>query len=613
MPVTLEDINRELARRSAPPSGVSLGDVNAELKRRAAPEAATPAFDPSQMVAQGRETLSQENIGRVLGMAAAPGIGTAAAFATRAAPMAFRAAATGLGVGAGDVGQQAGESIRGEREGIDPAQAAIAAGLGAGGQAVGELAGAALPGVVRRLARKGPEGRQTMQKAIADAERFGQTPTVAQATENPFLSTVEGIVSKYPGGAGVFRKKVKSATDALRGQLDQQAQKGIYRGLDPTRGGLSVKHGTDNFIDSFSRRAEPLFDEVTDRVGLGTPTPATNTLKTVQELTATTPGAERTTARLTSPFLREIAEDLAADAGPSGAMPFQALQAIRTKIGSRLSNPALLEDASTAEVKRLYGAISEDLKAQAYASGAKNVWDRANSFWRAGRSRIDDILAPLIGNKTPEKIYKSLVSGAKDGPTQLRTTMRSLKPEQQDAVTGTMIKQLGTPPPSMAGEAPEFSFSSFMTQWNQIDDAARDAFFKRGRNPQLGQDLQALADWAGRIRRTSKAFANPSGTAGTLGGFGGAMSLGSAITAPVLGSGALVLPLVYGGSVLGANRIAALMTSPKVVNWLAKATRLDPAGMSAHLGRLSGIAAKEDPETKEAIMAYLNSLQNEGP
>jgi len=616
VPVTLEDIQRELARRSAPPTGVNLGDVNAELQRRTTP-AAKPAFDPRQMVAQGRETLSQENIGRVLGMAAAPGLGTAAAFATRGAPLAGRAIATGLGVGAGDVGQQAGEAIRGEREGIDPRQAAIATALGAGGQAAGEAIGAAAPAAIRGLFRGGQRGRQEVQEAIADAARVGETPTVAQATQSTFLDSLESLLGRMPGGAGRIRQRVQSTTQNVRGQLERIAQQGLRRDLDPEVAGRGTIAGVEDFVQRFQDRSGPLFDEITTRVGAGTPAPVTNTAAALQRITTPIAGAEATSARFSSPFLQGLADDIATDTAASGAMPFQALQRVRSLVGERLSNPGLTSDVPTAQLRQLYGAISDDIRGAAQAAGpeASRAFSRANRFYRSGRQRIENTLEPLVRNRVPEQVFESLMRGGKSGATQLRTAMKSLSPQQQDMVTGTAIRRLGTAVPSQQGaEGGEFSFNTFMTRWNQLDDAAKTALFRRGRNPQLAQDLDALARYGERVRESSKAFANPSGTSGaTIGSTMGLASAGSIAASPFLGAGALTLPLVFAGGTGAANLGARLMVSRPFVHWLAQSTRMRPDGIAAHLGRLSGIAAKEDPETKEAILSYLDMLQSEGP
>lgn len=632
MPVTLEDVQAELARRQqAAPQGLTLDAVNAELARRGA---ATPqmaavggvasaplasAGEPTTrdilagQLAAGRETLSQENIGRVLGAAAAPGLGTAAALATRAAPLLQRAAATGLGVGAGDIGQQAGEAIRGEREGIDPAQAALATGLGAGGQAAGEAIGALAPAAIRGIFRGGEQGRQGVQAAIQDAARVGGTPTVAQATQSTFLDSLEQLLAKAPGGAGRIRQRVQSTTQNVRQGLERLAGSVGGRGLDAESGGRAAIRGVEDFVERFQQRSGPLFDEITNRVGAATPAQLTNTQRTLREITAPVAGAEQTSQRFASPFIRGLADDLAADAGASGQIPFQALQRVRSLVGERLANPGLTSDVPTAQLRRLYGSISDDIRATAQAAGpeAAGAFNRANRFYRAGQQRIEDTLQPLVKNRVPERVFESLVRGGRTGGTQLRTVLKSLTPAQQDAITGTVIRRLGTAVPSQQGaEGAEFSFNTFLTRWNQLDDNARDALFNRGRNLGLSEDLNALARYAERVRESSQAFANPSGTSGaTIGSTAGLLSAGSIAAAPFLGTGALALPAIFGLGAGASNLGARLMTSRPFVRWLAQSTRTSPQGIPAHLGRLSAIAAKEDPETREAILGYLEQIQ----
>lgn len=584
----------------------------------AAPAGASVAGDPTtrdilaRQLQQGRETLSQENIGRVLGLAAPAGLAGAAASALRSAPFAARAAGVGAATGAGDVGQQAGEAIRGEREGIDPAQAAIATGLGGVGQAAGEAIGALAPAAIRGAFRGGAQGRRGIQEAIDDSAVVGGTPTVAQATQSTFLDSLEQLLSKTPGGAGRIRQRVQSTTQNVRQGLERLASVG-GRGLDAESGGRAAIRGVEDFVEGFQARSGPLFDEITARVGATAPARLTNTQRALGEITAPIPGAEQTSQRFASPFIRGLADDLAADAGANGQIPFQALQRVRSLVGERLANPGLTSDVPTAQLRRLYGAISDDIRSTAQAAGAEasQAFNRANRFYRSGQSRIEDTLEPLIRGRVPEQVFESLLRGGKTGGTQLRTVMRSLRPEQQDAITGSVIRRLGTAVPSQQGaEGAEFSFNTFLTRWNQLDDNARDALFRRGRNMTLGNDLDALARYAERVRESSKAFANPSGTSGaTIGSALGLASAGSLLASPVLGTGALALPLIFGAGAGASNIGARLMTSRPFVRWLAQATTTSPQGIPAQLGRLQAIASKEDPETREAILGYLEQIQ----
>lgn len=77
----------------------------------------------------------------------------------------------------------------------------------------------------------------------------------------------------------------------------------------------------------------------------------------------------------------------------------------------------------------------------------------------------------------------------------------------------------------------------------------------------------------------------------------------------MLGTGALALPLIFGAGAGAANAGARLMTSRPFVRWLANATRTGPNGIPAQIGRLEAIAAKEDPETRQAILGYLEQIQ----
>lgn len=54
---------------------------------------------------------------------------------------------------------------------------------------------------------------------------------------------------------------------------------------------------------------------------------------------------------------------------------------------------------------------------------------------------------------------------------------------------------------------------------------------------------------------------------------------------------------------------ARLMTSHRFVQWLAQTSTLKPQGIAAHIGRLSGIAQKEDPDVQAAIGQYLEAMQ----
>ncbi len=559
----------------------------------------------------GERSRSTSETARNLAAFAAPAAGGAAAvnLATQAGKGVIgRAGAAGLGSAAGEVVGQAGEDIaQGQAPDVSATDILLSAAGGAVGQPVGEALGYAVPAAVRGLFRGGEQGRQGVQQAIDDAARFGTTPTVAQATHTPGLDSLESLLSKTPGGAGVIRKRVQETTDRVREKLLDAAQQGTSRALDAETAGIAVSRGVDDFVAGFRQRSEPLFEKVTAAVGADTPANVISTMSTLEDLTRSVAGAQQTSQRFTNPFIRGLYDDLVADAGDTTTLPFEALQRVRGLVGAKIADNGLTSDVPTGQLKRIYGAISTDLEQAAKAAGpdASRLFGQATKFYNSGLKRIDDTLAPLVRSGIPEKIFDSLVRGAKSGPTQIRKTLRSLTPEQQDIIAGTVIRRLGTARSGQQGaQGDQFSFGTFLTEFDKLDDAARDALFKRGRNTSFGDDLEALARYAERVRESSSAFANPSGTAGAaVGQTAGALSIGGFII------GNWTLPFTIAATALGANASARLMTSPNFVRWLAESTRLAPNGIAPHVGRLAGIiGAEENSDIRGAMLEFTQAL-----
>lgn len=553
---------------------------------------------------QGREALSEENIGQVLGMAGPAAGGQVAFEALRRAPMLLRGLGVGAGTAAGDVAQQAEQSIRGDREGIDPAQAAISGALGAGGQVAGEALSSIAPGAIRRLFRGGERGRQQTQEAITDLAPTGAVPSVATATETALADVAETVVARIPGGRAPMSRAVERTTEKVSGFLQEEATKLAGGSVpDPQLVGSSVAKGLGQFAGRFRRRAEQAYGIINRFVDPESAAGVRNTVDVLNDLTTSVKGAEATSELLQQPFIRRIREALLSDA-TDGTIPFSALQGLRSQIGRRLSDPSLVSDIPRGELKRVYGAITDDMRAAAKAAGPKALaaFDKANAFYKTRIARIDKFLDPLVKKNAVEKIFLALESGAKQGPTQIREVIKGLNVEQRKTLAAGFIRRLGRATSSQQNvDGTAFSFETFLTNWDKLDDTAKALVFRA--TPGMKANLDGIARTAGRIRRSSQAFKNPPGTAGAL--VGQAMTLG-AVAGAVTGSPLFLSGIA--GVAIGSNAVARLMTNPRFVSWLAQSTRVKPAGIPAHIGRLTGIAAASDDETREAIAEYLGTI-----
>lgn len=670
MPVSLEDIDREIARRqggrSSPSGGLTMDAIDAEIARRQSQQAIPfpPGRQPS--VEDVREGATARGIER-LGEQREPGLSdyakvltgvglgerafekfqyggaenipppqqarferqeraakslvpyaASAAGASLATPLTGpatiagiggRALLSGLGSAGGDVAGQA--ATQGGQ--VDPRQALTAGALGAVGQPIGEAVGAVVPAGVRALLRGGERGRRGAQQAIEDLAPFGTSPSVAQATGRDAIDGLESLVSKAPGGAGVFRRVVGETTDRVRQGIERHINTLTRgRGIGPETAGRATRQGIRGYVARFNIRNGRLWENFHETLDPASRAGATNTARAFGRLTEGVEDAPALSEELANGALGRMAAAFANDIDETGQLPLRALTSLRSRIGERLSNPNLTSDITTREYRQLYAGISEDLRTAAAASGqaATRAFNRANNFTRLSHRRIDDALQPLINKQYDSAISNALFSGSKRGPEQLRTLLRSVTRDQEDLIVADVLNRIGTAMPSAQGaEAVEFSFETFLTNWVKLRQAGSlDVLFRRGRHVGMSQDLDRIARAATRVRETSQAFKNPPGSGAAAVAqasmFGG---VGSMVT------GALMVPF----SLLGAGTVfsggARLLTSPRFVRWLAQGTAMNPQGLPAHFSRLLALSKAEDPETQNAILHYLDALQTPIP
>lgn len=466
------------------------------------------------------------------------------------------------------------------------------AGGGPGAQLVAGMAGSLAPTVARdslaattRLAfRGGKEGQQAMQGNIKTFEDAGTVPTVGQATEGRIAQAGESLLSKVPGGAGRMAAKAEAQQAQIGSKIDQLANTLSPRS-DATSAGRQVGKGVEGFVSKFKAKGGSLYDDVDTFIAPDVPVPVTITSATLAKLTTQAQGAPTVSKLLVNPRVKAVADALQTDA-PQGQLPYDSLKKLRTMIGEQLTSSELISDMPKTQLKQIYGAITRDMQTAAQTAGpnAVKALNRANSYWRAGMDRVDQ-LDRVVNKIDFESIYKAATSGTREGATNLRAVMRSVPEEARDAVTATFIKKMGQSLPGKAVDEGSFSTESFLTNWNKLSPEAKMQLFNKD---DLRKGLDSIAKVAGNIRSGSKVFANPSGTGPAIALSSGA---GGAVLAALLGR-----PEVAGGIVAGmgvANASARLMSNPTFVKWLASDLRRPREQIPAQIQAL--IRAESEP------------------
>lgn len=291
------------------------------------------------------------------------------------------------------------------------------------------------------------------------------------------------------------------------------------------------------------------------------------------------------------------------------ALPYSTVSGLRSQLGRLLESDALLVDAPKSMYRALYRALSDDVRGS-LPQQAKQAWERASRYTRAGHDRIDTVYQPLIDKQTPEKALKAAFSGTREGSSAFRKIMGALTPDQRNAVASHVIENMGLSAPSQqTAEGQRFSVETFLTNYNKLEPSARRALFPGARTQ---ADIETIAKVASSMREAGRGTHNPSGTARavTHAGFAGAGVTGVLI--PLM-SGHFGMAAATAGGLAGEAvlnyRMARAISSPEFLHWLAEGTKAPAADVPRYAARLAVIAKNtRDPETAMVLQELADEL-----
>ena len=402
--------------------------------------------------------------------------------------------------------------------------------------------------------------------------------------------------------------------------------------------GNIVKDGIENGVTQFKTTSGKLYDESFKRInnvaGEEFLTNPTQFVSLLDELA--TPSGANITKVVTKKMAKEdpslkVGETIVVGKKPSvlqtqgldklrteikdkiadGRLTFAELRNYRTMIGGKLTNATLIDDVSKAEYKRLYGAISEDLKTILKNTDQKayNQLIRADRYYKAGLKRIEDVLQP-IKNVDQDRIVKYLMTSAGNGPTYISGLKKTLNPDEFAYIQNAIIQKLGKLKSGSGVNLDDnvysdvFNSNIFLNNWNKIDPQAKDVLFSSKKYKDLRKDLDRLAVISEKIAQSGQTFSNPSGTANSL--IGQLSYAGAVVEGKVSGLSKVFMTGLY---LVGGSEV---LTNPKIVKWLLKGTDIaNTEGVDAyvkHLGKVGTVFAGTSPETQQWVLDFADTL-----
>jgi hypothetical protein len=442
----------------------------------------------------------------------------------------------------------------------------------------------------------GQIAKNAMQQSIDDFAKLGVDPRVATVSDSYAARGIDRGLRSIPIGGSPIR----AAEERELGQLRQASQSiaeqlGMVRNPDAL--GRDVQSGLtaaakDRTQGRFASRANELFNQV--KIPEDAPMSLSKTMELLDD--ARIKDNPDLAKMLEAPEIANIKSALS-----SGGLTWRDAKQLRSWIGERTTFGSVAPQGSTnADMKRLYGALTDDLRATArvQSDDAGRAFDRANQYYSVGRAEFDKTLAPIFAATSSEKAVQAIEAAARGtggDMARLQAVRRNLDPDTWGDIRATLFEKMGRPTPGAAGTEEAFSPDTFLTNWNKMSPRARTALFD---GPQK-EAIDALARASGRIKQVNRGT-NVANTGQSL----ATGAIGTGLSYGVLADPMVLLGTI--GTVGGSALTAAALSSPGFTRLIANGPRT-ATQVPAYLARLAAIT-KTNPELEPARMAIENAL-----
>lgn len=526
----------------------------------------------------------------------------------------------GYGAGPGALTKNALSTAAGGATGLTVAQEvapdstlAQIGGAIAGMRAPGAIASrgaAAFPGT--RAALRGPNPSSITDEMQAYDRLTKQTGVSADVMpgqlqgEYSGQQIVDAMIARSPGGQpGVLRAN-ESQAKLFDESINQRSsnptgQKDV--GLpSPTNTGNRILEDFDKSTKRFRDRQEKIENFFESRVGAQTQVGTSNTqraIDTLKRLAKTDPEIEKLIA---DPYVRSVDEALKES---GGRLTYSAARALKTDAGELIPKAGRLGNVKAGQIKKLYGALSEDIGATMNASGLGSAWERYNKWATDTYDRAEKIFDKITKGKelAPEKVSDSFV---KLDASSMRAAMKNMTPDGRAMAAGQILFEAAkTKAAGAAAEDVATSYQKFLGNILELKKRGKfDAAFGEPQFKPLRDTVDDLLTITKPALRANKVAHDVSGATALRGA--GMYAIGTHILTGSIEAAAGVFALTFVAPAVAGK----ILRSKAYLNWLAYARKAQPGESRRVLQRLEMIAVRDqDPKTRAALQQFVPAFK----
>lgn len=200
------------------------------------------------------------------------------------------------------------------------------------------------------------------------------------------LDILPGSASVMQKGRDVLNEEVGNAVESV---ADQFGDPTSFQGV-----GDAVQSGANKWIDKFERVAGKAYDAIpispNAKASLG------NTVAKLQDINGQFASNPKLQEAMMNSRLRRYLDALG-----DGDLSWNDLKAFRSRIGEEIGDQRFSDGTMKSELRGLYAALSDDMKATAVNQGPKALakFERANTLYRQGKSALTAHCPQSLGTR----------------------------------------------------------------------------------------------------------------------------------------------------------------------------------------------------------------------
>jgi len=417
------------------------------------------------------------------------------------------------------------------------------------GGALGAVAGGALGAAFGKAAPAA--GQRAGQEVVEAAERIGVPVPRAIASDSTAIQRSAQGVRNVPFAGEPMVRATTEMVEGLGRAADDVT--GALGSGDRLSAGNAASTAIKDWITGGSRKlVNRAYDDVEKAIAPNVVTPLDATRKVAADIMAS---RSNSMIQGESRALAEITPAL-----QSQGLNYAGIKGLRTRIGEMLDNGILPDGMSGGELKRIYGALSDDLKSAAErAGGARGLalFERANRLNAAVAGRRESLakIVGVNGDAPAEAVFDKLLryAGQKGGADMQRLAQaRRAIGDDWGEISSAVVSRLGRDAEG------QFSPQRFVTDWGKLSEAGKSVLFSDRAHRQALDDIYKVSS---RAAENFRKFGNPSGTAQN-------------VTWAGVGAGMLAAPVTTISSVIGGNVASRVLAQPASAKSMANLSRV---------------------------------------